>query len=237
MKNREFKTKVAYSDVLGVLEHEFKTPLTAILTSSAGLAELGGLSSAQDELVALIDERAWFLNRLTSRLLLSARLDAEDIAINLIPVSVEPIVDEVVVANVRRFGGGKILAEIEDDRLTLCCDRQLLLHLLTEYLDNACKYAVSGTAITIRAVEVKGDVVFSVHNFGPAVPIRMRRSIFENNPLTRSSGKRGIDGGFGLSIVRRIALIHRGSVTVTSDEREGTTFFAVIPQWPKKSSL
>jgi two-component system sensor histidine kinase KdpD len=44
----------------------------------------------------------------------------------------------------------KVAIELEDDGLVVCCDRQLMVMLLTQYIDNACKYSIFGTTITIR---------------------------------------------------------------------------------------
>ena len=55
--------------------------------------------------------------------------------------------------------------------LSLFCDRDLLVALLTQYIDNAGKYATAGTIITIEAVEHTKEVVFSVHSVGPVIPV------------------------------------------------------------------
>ena len=46
----------------------------------------------------------------------------------------------------------KVAIDIEDEDLVLSCDRQLMVMLLTQYIDNACKYSIFGTTITIRVV-------------------------------------------------------------------------------------
>ena len=126
--------------VVDGLAQVYKTPLTVILAASAGLSEIGSLSPTQAELVALIDEQARQLSDLTSRLLTTARLDAKDGEIHLKPVGVEPIIDEVLAGLRSRLASRKVVVDLEDDSLVLWCDRQLILMLLTQYVDNACKY-------------------------------------------------------------------------------------------------
>jgi len=215
--------------VLDGLAQAYKTPLTAILAASAGLSQMGKLSPAQADLVALIDEQARLLSELTTQLLTNARLDAKEAEIHPKPVGVEPIIDDVVASLRSRLENRKIVIDLEDDSLMLCCDRQLILMLLTQYVHNACKHSMTGTAITIRAVHANSKVIFSVHNLGPAIPMADRECIFDHYSFPASLADRTSRTGFGLSVAKRIASVHGGSVWLTSDEAEGTEFFAAIP--------
>jgi two-component system sensor histidine kinase VicK len=88
---------------------------------------------------------------------------------------------------------------------------------------------MTGTAITIRAVHANSKVIFSVHNLGPAIPMADRECIFDHYSFPASLADRTSRTGFGLSVAKRIASVHGGSVWLTSDEAEGTEFFAAIP--------
>jgi two-component system sensor histidine kinase KdpD len=215
--------------VLDGLAQAYKTPLTAILAASAGLSEIGKLSPTQADLVALIDEQARSLSELTTRLLVTARLDAREAQVDVRPVGVEPIIDDAVASLRTRLEGRKLVIDFEDDSLALCCDRQLILMLLTQYIDNACKHSTTGTAITIRVAYANSAVIFSVHNFGPVIPLEEREYIFDHYSLPASLSNRTGNAGFGLSVAKRIASVHNGYVWVASDEAMGTTFFAAIP--------
>ena len=217
------------SNVLDRLAQAYKTPLTAILAASAGLSEMGHLSPTQADLVALIGEQANILSDLTSRLLTAARVDASEVSIHETPVGVEPVIDDVVTSLRDRLAHRKVLIDLEDDNLALFCDRNLIVILLSQYLDNASKYSIVGTTITIRAVYVNSMVVFSVHNFGPVIPETDRECIFDRDSAAYSYPDYASGAGVGLSVAKRIASIHGGNVWVTSGEQEGTTFFAAIP--------
>ncbi len=225
----ERRTEQLRATVLDSLAHAYKTPLTAIRAASTGLGEMGHLSPAQSELVTLIDEQAGLLNDLTARLLTTARLDAGDVTIHAVEVGVGPLIDEVVASLNDRLASMKVAIDLPDDSLILCCDRQLMIMLLTQYIDNACKYSIFGTTITIRAVYAKAEVLFSVHSFGPVIPIADRERIFDRYYRSSTSSNRAAGTGIGLAVAKRVALIHGGYVWVTSDEDEGTTFYAAIP--------
>jgi two-component system, OmpR family, sensor histidine kinase KdpD len=225
----ERRTEQLRSTVLDSLAHAYKTPLTAIRAASTGLGEMGHLSPGQADLVALIDEQTGLLGDLTTRLLTTARLDAGEVTIHATPVGVGSLIEEVVASLRDRLASMKVFIDLKDDNLVVCCDRQLMVMLLTQYIDNACKYSIFGTTITIRVVHVSSEAIFSVHSFGPVIPMEDRERIFERYYRSSTHPNRASGTGIGLSVAKRAALIHGGYVWVTSEENEGTTFFAAIP--------
>jgi len=225
----ERRTEQLRATVLDSLAHAYKTPLTAIRAASTGLTEMGRLSPGQSELVSLIDEQTSLLADLTTRLLTTARLDAGDVAIHVERVYAGTLVEEVVSSLKERLASMKVAIEIEDEDLVLKCDRQLIVMLLTQYIDNACKYANFGTTITIRVLNAGAEAIFSVHSYGPVIPMADRERIFDRYYRSSGYANRAPGTGIGLSVAKRAAQIHGGYVWVTSDEQEGTTFFAAIP--------
>lgn len=220
--------------VLDSLAHAYKTPLTAIRAASSGLSEMGRLSPAQAELVSLIDEQASLLNELTTRLLTTARLEAGGpeaaaLALRVEALSAGTLIHDVIVSLGERSSGANIRIELPEDGLVLHADRRLLATLLAQYIDNACKYSDAGSAITVHAERSGKDVLFSVHSVGSVIPAADRERIFDRYYRSASSSTRATGTGIGLSIAKRAALAHQGAVWVTSDETQGTTFFAVIP--------
>jgi len=233
----ERRTEQLRATVLDSLAHAYKTPLTAIRAASTGLGEMGHLSAGQADLVGLIDEQTNLLNELTTRLLTTARLDAgQEVALHALPVGVAALIEEVVASLGDRLASMKVSIQLEDDDLVLSCDRQLMVMLLTQYVDNACKYSLFGTTITIRAVRARAEVIFSVHSYGPVIPMSDRERIFERYYRSSTQANRASGTGIGLSVAKRVAVLHGGYVWVTSEELEGTTFFAAIPAPVQKRS-
>ena len=230
----ERQTEQLRSTVLDSLAHEYKTPLTAIRAASTGLMEMGKLSAGQSELVSLINEQTNALNELTTRLLTTARLDADEVTVHAVPIGVAALVEEVVASMSDRLASMKVAIDLPDDGIVLCCDRRLMTMLLTQYIDNACKYAIYGTTITIRVVQSKAEAIFSVHSFGPVIPMADRERIFDRYYRSSNSSNRASGTGIGLSVAKRAATIHNGYVWVTSDQDEGNTFFAAIPAQARK---
>lgn len=223
------KTEQMRATVLDSLAHAYKTPLTAIEAASSGLAAMGGLSSAQVELVSLIEEQADYLNRLTNRLLRTARLEAADLVPHAETVAVAPLIDDVLASLRDPLSGFPVMVAVSREDLSVRCDRGLVTALLTQYVDNATKYAETGTNIMIEGVERSNGVVLSVQSVGPVIPSQDRERIFDRYfrssiPASKASGT-----GIGLSIAKRAAQAHGGDVWVTSTEDGITTFYASLP--------
>jgi two-component system, OmpR family, sensor histidine kinase KdpD len=127
--------------------------------------------------------------------------------------------------------GHAVEVSVADPTLRVRGDRDLLSMALVQYLDNAAKYSFSGTAVKISARASYSEVLISVHNLGPAIPIGDRERIFQR--FYRSDGTRQMatGTGIGLSTVKMAAEAHRGHVWVISDSNEGTTFFLSLPQY------
>ena len=226
----ERRTEQLRATVLDSLAHAYKTPLTAIRAASTGLGEMGRLSPGQADLVGLIDEQTHAAGRLDQPATdhRTARCGRSCYSRDS-QVSVGTLIEEVVAALKDRLASMKVAIEIEDENLVLGCDQQLMTMLLTQYIDNACKYSNFGSTITIRVLVAGAEAIFSVHSFGPVIPMADRERIFDRYYRSSTYADRAPGTGIGLSVARRAAQIHGGYVWVTSDEEEGTTFFAAIP--------
>lgn len=215
--------------VMDALAHEFKTPLTAVQTASSGLLELGGLTTNQRDLVTLIDDEAIRLNKLCTRLLMTAKLDAGKVGLKTDEVNVQNLVKEVLANQREETRRQRVRVSIEDPALSVHVDRALLAMILEQYLDNAHKYSAPDTEIEIAVRKSRTEVLISVHNFGSTIRIEDRERIFDRFYRTQDL-KDSVPGtGIGLSVVRKAAEAHHGHVWVISDEKEGTTFFLSLP--------
>jgi two-component system sensor histidine kinase KdpD len=221
--------------VMDALAHELKTPLTAVQTASSGLLELGGLTESQLNLVTLIDGEAVRLNRLCTRLLKAAKLEARELGLETADVSVVDVVSEVLAGHPVGTERNRVELALEDPTLTVRADRGMLAMILAQYIDNARKYSTAGTPIKIAARASRTEVLVSVHNFGPTIRIEDRERIFERFYRSPES-KDSVPGtGIGLSVVRKTAEAHHGHVWVISDAKEGTTFFLSLPMDPRRT--
>jgi two-component system, OmpR family, sensor histidine kinase KdpD len=223
-ESEQFRTTV-----LDGLAHAFKTPLTVILASTSGLIETGQLTESQAELVGLIDQHANKLSGLTNHCLQMAKLESKAIEPRLEEVAVRSLIEEIAAQCCDQVGKHSIRVDLGAGDLTVSGDRPLLAMTITELIANAAKYASVDSPITISVLEQGSKVVVSVHNEGSVIDRSEQRRIFERfyrSPAT----KHGAPGsGIGLSVAKRTAEAHHGSLWVNSDKVTGTTFFLSLP--------
>jgi two-component system, OmpR family, sensor histidine kinase KdpD len=220
--------------VLDSLAHAVKTPLTAIQTANAGLREVGTLNSPQRELVSLVEEESNQLGLLCTRLLQTAQLEAEELSLGKEEIAVGDLVSNAIQKQSGHMGGHAVEVAVPDPALTVRGDCDLLSMAVAQFLDNAVKYSFRGTAIQVAARESHSEVLISVHNYGPTIPISDRERIFQRFYRSEGSGRLAAGTGIGLSTVKMTADAHRGHVWVISDANEGTTFFLSLPQEGRK---
>jgi two-component system sensor histidine kinase KdpD len=216
--------------VLDALAHAFKTPLTVIRTASSGLLEIGGLSGSHRELAMLIDEESIRLNQLCTRLLETAKLEAEEISLQKDDVIVSQLVAQVLSELTDTLRGHPIELSIADQDTSVRGDRELLAIILTQYLDNAAKYSSPETPIGISVRESRSELLLSVKSQGALIQLQDREKIFERFYRSSEAKNKANGAGVGLSIVKKAAEAHRGHVWVISAENEGTTFFLSVPK-------
>jgi two-component system sensor histidine kinase KdpD len=214
--------------VLDGLAHAFKTPLTAIRAASSGLMEMGEMKPAQADLAALIDEQAVLLNEMTTRLLQTARLEAEDVSLKKQNIAIAELIEEVAAEHSGKLGDHPLQVSISDKSLSTRGDRELLAAIVRQFVDNAAKYSNPGSSIEISAQESASEILIAVHNDGPPIHAHDRERIFERFYRCPETKHRAPGTGIGLSIAKKAAEVHNGHVWVISDEEEGTTFFLSI---------
>ena len=222
------------STVLDALAHAFKTPLTAIMASSSGLLETGELGPQERELATLIDDEAVRLNDLATRLLQTARLDMAAVRLHRDGCTVAALVEKILGPFAQRLEGRSLEISIGGEDRTcedqwVAGDCELIATAIRQLVDNAIKYSDPGSPIRLAARVEDNEVVFSVHNFGPAIRMDDRERIFERFYRSPGTEHRAAGTGLGLSITKKIAEAHQGRVWVSGNEPQGTTFFFTIP--------
>jgi two-component system sensor histidine kinase KdpD len=223
------------SAILDGLAHAFKSPLTTIRVSSSGLLAMDTLSGSEKRLVTLIDRQAGQLSDLTHHLLLTAKLDKSDLKVYREDIDLVQLIESSVQASSQELGGHLIKLEGVTGHKIVRADKKLLQMALLQILDNAVKYSPPGSPLLIAVREERTVVAISVKNEGSFIPSEEREKIFQR--FYRCSGSIGtISGtGIGLSVVRRIAEAHHGSVTVESDSASGTTFAIRLPRMAREA--
>lgn len=231
VRHYAYRTERTRDLFAGVLAHDLRSPLGAILNAGEVLLQDEGLSSNGARAVAFVQRGAMRMKRMIDDLLIFTRTRLGDV----LPVSFTPhdlgricrdAVDEVHAsypnARIRLRLAGELRGRWDGGRLS-----QLLVNLLT----NAVRYGTG--PIIVEAGGHDGQVTLVVSNEGNPIPEHALPTLFD--PLTRAGpgDRRGTAAGMGLGlyICRCIANAHQGKIEVASSE-SGTRFTVCLPSSP-----
>ena len=207
--------------ILDALAHEFKTPLATIVTAAGGLRELGPLCPQQLELTEIVETEASRLSSLTSRLLRTAQLDREELRPQLEFTDMADLVTFVADQYAEQWTDRKLSIRKEALATGVMADPELLQLALRQLLDNACKYSVSGSAVTVSIDSQDQWVAIRTSNSGSFIRPSERSHIFERFYRGAEAQHKAPGSGLGLYVARKIVHAHGGSL----DLEVGTTTY------------
>ena len=211
--------------------HELKTPLTVMLADVDILLAHGEETvDSQRKWVEYIRQEGLRMKELVQDLLFLARGDAGQRERPREAVSLSELCEGCVMCfDPVAFERGLTLESRVAPNVSVIGSGEDLRRLAAILLDNACKYSEPGgtVALTLTA----GDkAVLTVHNTGAPIPAEAQAHLFERFYRADAARSREAGGhGLGLSIAAAIAEAHRGKITVSSTQREGTAFTVTLP--------
>lgn len=190
--------------------HELRTPLAAVKTQAQvalGATGEAERSRALANVVAGTDRAS----RLVEQLLVLARLDPQ----TALPPGQTVDLHELARQGVAEIAPGAAAKGVEvglasGEAVPVAGDAVLLAVLLRNLLDNAVRYTPAGGEVEVSVERTSGGVSLAVVDSGPGIPEAERGKVFERFHRVLGSGEDG--SGLGLSIVRRIAELHRAGV-------------------------
>jgi len=228
------QTELFRGAILDALAHEFKTPLATIVTAAGGLRELGPLGPEQLELTEIVEAEASRLSLLTSRLLRTAQLDREEVKPQLELTNMAELVAGLADQYSRQWTDRKLSVKAETEATGVMADPELLQLALRQVLDNACKYSVPGSGVTVSIDSQDKWVAIRTANSGSFIRPSERSRIFERFYRGADSGRRAPGSGLGLYVARKIVDAHGGSLDLetetATDTDTNTAFLLALPR-------
>jgi signal transduction histidine kinase len=223
--------------VLGVVSHDLRNPLSAIAMCAKALRETLSLEERGRLLATIVQSTEW-MNRLIQDLLDVANIEAGRMSLE----RVREMPSSLVTGALRMFdveAGERRIALVTStspDLPPISVDASRMLQVLGNLLRNALKFTPDNGCITVAAAARGGSVVFSVRDTGPGIPVADQPRVFDRYwHSRRTANKRGT--GLGLSIAKGIVEAHGGRMWVESTPGAGATFFFSVPAEATVGSL
>jgi signal transduction histidine kinase len=229
------------------LSHDLRSPLTATVACLETLeARWAGATDRDDD--RRLAEIALRNTRNAARLVQSlgdlAKLDEPEFRLRPEDVDASELLDDIVLRFAERAARQGVVLRAEPDATDsggeggpetgprVCVDVELFERAIANLVDNALKFCAGGSTVRLAAQARRGRVEVSVADDGPGIAAADLPRLFDRFYQSRASvapAGGGGGGGLGLAIVKRIAELHGGEVTVESAPGRGTRVIVSVP--------
>lgn len=228
MANSLAKVEKQRADFIANVSHELKTPMTTISGFAEGILDGTVPQEKEQDALKIIVSETRRLSRLVRRMLDLSRLNA--LAENSITAQEQfdlvEIVSQVIISLESKITGRNLDMDVQmpEEKLMVWGDPDSVTQVCYNLMDNAAKFAASGTSITLRITKKDGKAYTSISNLGATIPqeeLPLLFDRFHKADYSRSMDREGV--GLGLYIVKTILGNLKENITVTSED--GLTTF------------
>jgi signal transduction histidine kinase len=219
----------AREEMLAIVSHDLRTPLTSIELSSTQLIRAS--EPAGDERVRIYGERiqraARRMESLVRNLLDAAMIESGALTMHFAPVQVNALLESTVQLCQPLAERKSILLEARlEGRNSLVCDAERIKQALENLVGNALKFVPSDGEVIMNVRTEASEIVFEVRDSGPGIPPDQIGHVFDR--YWRAGG--GASTGLGLYIAKAIVEGHGGRIwAISGDGKKGTTVAFALP--------
>ncbi|MGD1864673.1 MAG: ATP-binding protein [Phormidesmis sp.] len=215
---------------VSMTSHEFRTPLTTILSSAELLEHYSEQWEKEKQLQYLqkIKVATKHMIELLNDVLLINKTEAGRLEFNPQPLVLNDFCKEVIEAIQVTTDTHTIQMHSQLCNAPMQLDRKLMRHILTNLLTNAVNYSPHGGEILLTVTHQNQEITLVVEDYGIGIPEESQATLFDS--FVRGSNVGRISGtGLGLAIVKKSVDLHRGRIDCRSKVGEGTTFVVDLP--------
>ncbi|HEY9599291.1 MAG TPA: PAS domain S-box protein [Cyanophyceae cyanobacterium] len=231
------------SRFVSLTSHEFRTPLTTIMSTTELLQYYEWTKEEELEQLELIENAAKQMLQLLEDVLFIGTADAGKVRFNPEPLVLNEFCQDLVTEIQRGVSLKPTTADSPHtltftgpNRVVLACmDKKLLRQLLSNLLLNAIKYSPDGGTVRFELACQGDKAIFQIQDEGIGIPIEDQSLVFEF--FYRANNVNAIAGtGLGLAIVKKCVELHSGQIVVDSQVGQGTKFTITLPLNDPKST-
>lgn len=218
-------------DLTNMIVHDLRSPLASIMASmdmlSRGVA--GTITAGQQNVLNIAHNSARYLLDMVGMLLDISRLESGQMPLERVPTAVDTLVAQAVEHISLVAHDRQVMIEVTPPEASLAvnADRDLIVRVLQNLLDNAIKYSGDRRRVVVQALPRDGVVAFVVRDFGPGIAARDQEKIFRR--FSQVGHQRRNGSGLGLTFCKLVVEAHGGQIWVESTLGAGSTFTFTLP--------
>jgi len=209
--------------------HELRTPLAVILAHSDVMLRKKHTVAEYEEAVTAIRDAAAMMSAIVEKLLTLARMTSDRTELKFEQVALDDIIRQ----------GVKLLSPLAEEKavgvelfipesVTVRGDREALMELFVNLIDNSIKYNVAGGHVKISFRQENGYAVIEILDTGIGIASEEIEAVFDRfYRVDKARGGKAV--GLGLSISREIARLHQGRIELRSKTGSGTVALIYLP--------
>jgi two-component system, sensor histidine kinase and response regulator len=236
VKSREKNSDAHMLDLMAIVSHEMKSPISAVHTTAETLYRgyLGNLDPEQQKTVEAILRNCQYLEDIIRCYIDLSKMDIDNLEsfeknIDLVKDVIQPTID--IPENKDNLKGMPIVAEFAVKPL-VNGDPNLLKIVVNNFINNAIKYGTKGTPVTVKLTGDDAGYTVSIRNEGVGISKEdMEQRLFKKFSRLKQKGTEGVKGsGLGLYICKEIIEKHRGRIWAESEVGKFVTFYFSLPK-------
>lgn len=212
------------------ISHEFRTPLTLIISQVESLLQTAGLSPYVRTRLQKIYKSTFQFRDLISELLDFRKMERGKLTLHVVEADIVSYLGRICDEFQTQAQCQHIELEYQSEVETLSCwfDKRQLRKVFTNLLSNALKYTPSGKKVSLVLVLVEGQIEIRVVDNGEGIPKEALPFIFDRFYQADNKGT-VVGSGIGLSLAKGIVELHHGTISVKSALGYGSVFTVILP--------
>ncbi len=218
------------SRFVSMASHEFRTPLSTIL-SSASLIGKYKITEEEDKRHKHVDRIKSAVSNMTLILndfLSAGKLEEGKITINLVSINIAEYINESITDLTNFLKKGQTVNYTHQGNKEFVSDKQFLKNIMINLVSNSSKFSPENKSIDINTIVTNSELKITVKDNGIGIPVDEQKNLFER--FFRAKNALNIQGtGLGLSIVAKYIEVLKGTITFESELNKGTIFYITLP--------
>ncbi len=219
------------SRFVSMASHEFRTPLSSILSSAnlIGRYEKTEQHDKREKHVKRIESSVRNLTMILNDFLSLEKLESGKVSLQPTQLEVEDFMQQIIEEVSLTIKGNEKIVHTHNGNHQLFADEHLLKNILINLLSNGVKYSKEGQNVALLTENKDGILKIQVKDNGIGIPLADQKNMFTR--FFRANNVTNIQGtGLGLTIVKRYLDLMGGKIWFESEEGKGSTFFVEIPE-------